>query len=88
MQRLIYCSRATQDLSPDELVALLEVSRRNNDATGLSGMLLYCSQSFLQVLEGDPDALAVTYARILADDRHTQLRLLLDAEVPAPLFPD
>lgn len=88
MKRLIYCSQATYDLAPEELVALLEVSRHNNEAAGLSGMLLYSSQSFLQMLEGDPAALTATYARIGADDRHTNLRLLLDAEVPAPLFPD
>ena len=88
MKRIIYASQATHDVSPDELVALLELSRRNNEAAGLSGMLLYSSQSFLQVLEGEPDALAATYARILADGRHTRLRLLMDAEVPAPLFPD
>ena len=88
MKRMIYCSQAVQDVSPEELVALLEVSRRNNQRSGLSGMLLYSSQSFLQVLEGDPEALATTYARIIADDRHTNLRLLLDAEVAEPLFPD
>lgn len=88
MKRIVYCSQATHDFSPDELVALLEVSRRNNQRSELSGMLLYSSQSFLQVLEGSPKALAAAYARIGADDRHTRLRLLLDAEVPAPLFPD
>ena len=88
MKRVIYCSQATHDVSPDELVQLLEVSRRNNEKVGLSGMLLYSSQSFLQVLEGDPAALEQTYARIGADDRHTNLRLLMDAEVSAPLFPD
>jgi len=88
VKRIIYCSQATYDLSPDELVELLEVSRRNNAAAGLSGMLLYSSQSFLQVLEGDANALATTYARISLDDRHLNLRLLLEAEVPAPLFPD
>lgn len=88
MKRVIYCSQATQDVSPDELVALLEVSRRNNEKVGLSGMLLYSSQSFLQVLEGDAAALEETYARIKADDRHVNLRLLMDEEVPAPLFPD
>jgi len=88
MKRIIYCSQATHDVSPDELVALLELSRRNNSRAGLSGMLLYSSQSFLQVLEGDEVALRATYDRILHDDRHTALRLLLDAEVPAPLFPD
>ena len=88
MKRVIYCSQATHDVSPDELVALLEVSRRNNEAVGLSGMLLYSSQSFLQVLEGDPAALEETYRRIGGDDRHANLRLLMDAEVTAPLFPD
>jgi hypothetical protein len=88
MKRIIYCSQATYDVAPEELVSLLEISRRNNESAGLSGMLLYSSQSFLQVLEGDPAALEATYARIKVDDRHTNLRLLLDAEVPAPLFPD
>jgi hypothetical protein len=88
VKRIIYCSQATHDLSPDELVALLEQARLHNDHAGLSGMLLYCSQSFLQVLEGDAQALESTYSRILADPRHTNLRLLLDAEVLSPLFPD
>ena len=88
MKRIIYCSQASYDFAPQELVTLLEVSRRNNEAAGLSGMLLYSSQSFLQLLEGDPVALAATYARIGVDGRHTHLRLLTDAEVAAPLFPD
>lgn len=88
MKRIIYCSQATHDVSPEELVSLLELSRRNNDQAGLSGMLLYSSQSFLQVLEGEPAALTSTYARIAADDRHTNLRMLMNAEVAAPLFPD
>jgi Sensors of blue-light using FAD len=88
MRRIVYCSQATQDVSPEELVALLELSRRNNEAAGLSGMLLYCSQSFLQVLEGEPAALTQTYSRILTDPRHSSLRQLMDADVPAPMFPD
>jgi len=88
VRRIIYCSQASSDISPDELVALLELSRLNNSRDGLSGMLLYCSQSFLQVLEGDSATLDATYDRIRADDRHMNLRLLLDAEVAEPLFPD
>jgi Sensors of blue-light using FAD len=88
MKRIIYCSQATSDISPDELVALLELSRNNNQQAGLSGMLLYCSQSFLQVLEGDEDALQATYARISVDDRHMNLRMLMNADVAAPMFPD
>jgi hypothetical protein len=88
VKRIIYCSQSTSDVSPDELVALLETSRRNNEQAGLSGMLLYCSQSFLQVLEGDDAQLQKTYARIRADDRHTNLRMLMNADVVAPMFPD
>jgi len=88
MKRIIYCSQATTDGSPEELVALLELSRRNNERGGLSGMLLYSSQSFLQVLEGEETALTSTYDRILRDDRHMNLRLLMDADVAAPMFPD
>lgn len=87
MKRIIYASQATSDFPPEELIALLEKSRSKNERTGLSGMLLYSSQSFLQVLEGDEEALAAAYARIRADARHTNLRLLMDAEVSAPCSP-
>jgi FAD-dependent sensor of blue light len=88
VKRIIYASQATTDLSPEELVALLELARQQNTKSDLTGMLLYCSQSFLQMLEGDPVALESTYARIAADGRHTNLRLLMNVDVPARLFPD
>ena len=74
MRRLIYCSQACQDFDPDLLVDLLRQARATNERSGLSGMMLYCSRSFLQLLEGDEDALAETYERIRADRRHTNLR--------------
>jgi hypothetical protein len=88
MRRIIYSSQATHDVGPQELTELLSVARDLNQRVGLTGMLLYCGQSFLQALEGESEALEETYARIAADDRHTNLRLLMDAEVAAPLFPD
>ena len=88
MKRIIYASQATFDLSPEELVSLLERARVKNEAAGLSGMLLYSNQSFLQVLEGDDETLADAYSRIEVDDRHTNLRLLMKDDVTTPLFPD
>jgi hypothetical protein len=88
MKRMIYCSQATVDFSPEELIALLEFARAKNEQSGLTGMLLYSSQSFLQMLEGDPAALEETYARIFADDRHVKLRLLMSTEVSGRRFPD
>lgn len=88
MKRMIYCSQAVTDFSPDELVALLEFARVKNMGSGVTGMLLYCSHSFLQMLEGDQAALEETYGRIVADDRHANLRLLLTVDVSERLFPD
>ena len=88
MKRLIYCSQTTDDVSPDELVTLLELARASNVRDNLTGMLLYCSQSFLQVLEGDEDALRATYGRIGADPRHCNLRLLQEVEINNRVFPD
>ncbi len=88
MRRIIYCSQATYDLSPEELVELLEKSRRNNERDGLSGMLLYSSQSFLQMLEGEEEPLRSAYERLDRDSRHTNLRLLADVEVTQEMFGD
>ena len=87
-RRIIYASQATSDLSSGDLVRLLETSRRNNLRAGLCGMLLYSNQSFLQVLEGEDAALRSTYARIVGDGRHENLRLLMDDAVDSSLFPD
>jgi hypothetical protein len=88
MKRIIYGSQATEDFSPEQLIELLASVRASNVRAGLSGMLLYCGRSFLQLLEGDEAALEQTYRRIEADSRHTNLRLLLDETVDERLFPD
>jgi hypothetical protein len=51
-------------------------------------MLLYVDGSFIQVLEGEPDAVQETYTRILADSRHHQVYKLLDEPITVRDFPD
>lgn len=88
VKRIVYSSQATSDMNPAQLVSLLESSRDNNEQLGLSGLLLYCSRSFLQVLDGDSAAVRSTFARIVVDDRHTRIRVLLNADIPAAQFPN
>jgi hypothetical protein len=76
MHKIIYASRATDPISESELELILAISRRNNSEAGLSGLLLYCEESFLQILEGELEALDATYERIAADPRHSNLRRL------------
>ncbi len=88
MKRIIYSSQAAYDVAPGDLVKLLEVARHNNARLGVTGMLLYCNNSFLQVLEGDAKALTRLIGIISEDPRHRNFRVLLDEEVPGSLFPD
>lgn len=86
MHKIIYASRATRPISAFDLEAILVSSRRNNSEAGLSGQLMYCDESFLQILEGELEPLNATYARIAADGRHTDLRQLAFVPIEARRF--
>ncbi len=81
LSQLIYASQAVHPMNEDELADLLIAARRHNAHAGLSGMLLYANGSFLQILEGEREALDSLYARIVGDSRHTRLRLLSRAPI-------
>ena len=51
---------------------------RRNAAQELTGMLLFTGNHFAQLIEGEPQVVDATLARIKADPRHAQLRVLLD----------
>ncbi len=88
MKRLIYKSRAVRDFGEGELLALLGGARRRNHDVDVTGMLIYTGRSFLQMLEGEVGAVQKVFTRIMADSRHTKLRILKDADVQRRLFDD
>jgi len=70
---LVYVSFATRDMSEDDLREILHASRKNNQPQNITGMLLYRDRYFIQVLEGEEDAVRATYAKIQTDVRHKNL---------------
>lgn len=86
--QLGYVSTAANEMSREGLIAILEVARRINRGHGLTGLLLFHAGSFLQVLEGEQDAVRETYARISADRRHTDLQLLFEEAITERQFAD
>ena len=77
MVQIIYASAATRPFTRGDLVDLLKIARPRNIAADISGMLLYHSESFLQVLEGPDKNVEELYARIERDPRHTKCLLVL-----------
>ena len=86
LSKLIYASQAVKPFSERELAKLLVAARNHNAGHGLSGLLLYAQQSFLQILEGELDELTALYSRIATDPRHTRLRLLSSTPITTRKF--
>jgi hypothetical protein len=82
MRQLLYVSNTSRDVAPAELDAILAVSRANNPALDVTGLLLYIDGGYLQILEGEERTVHQLYARIAADRRHWEARLMLDRESP------
>lgn len=70
MIRLLYISTARERHSRAALENILRVSRRNNAAANVTGLLIAGGNRFLQVLEGPEQDVQNTYDRIRLDARH------------------
>lgn len=77
MISLTYLSRAISPQGTEQLQALLDVSRARNVEAGVTGMLLYADEKFIQTLEGEAEAVDSTMSRILADPRHCDVDVTL-----------
>lgn len=75
---IVYVSTATLGLNPEELGELLDVSRRNNQRDGITGMLLYVEGNFMQAIEGARDRMGDLYQRLERDPRHHGVTKLVD----------
>lgn len=69
------------------LAGILSSARRNNPLLGITGALICRHDLYLQLIEGPADAIDTLYARIEADDRHFDVRLLLAERADERLFP-
>ena len=83
---LIYTSRSTASFKEHEIPDLLQQVRITNAKQQVTGMLLYIGGSFLQVLEGPPESVDAMFNKLLADKRHTQLRLIATEPLPERAF--
>jgi hypothetical protein len=86
LTNLIYASSATQDMSNDDLLKLLTKSRENNGRLNITGILLYRGGNFLQILEGEKDAVGALFKVIEQDPRHRQVSFLLQRPIPEREF--
>ncbi len=88
MIQLIYASAATKPFAVDDLKALLSKARARNTLYKVSGMLLYHSGSFLQVLEGPDQSVDLILNSVFKDARHNNTRTLSRTTIQSREFPN
>jgi Sensors of blue-light using FAD len=84
--RCLYVSRAATPLTPAVLDQILEQSRTNNPRHGVTGLLCFRDDIFVQVIEGGRDAVCELFNTIVRDQRHKDVRLLAFDEIPERKF--
>lgn len=88
MIRLVYMSHAVKPFSTDELMSLLRQCRKGNSVVGITGVLLYFNECFVQVLEGKEEAVNEAFQKIKADPRHRNVIELERSYIKVREFPD
>jgi hypothetical protein len=83
--RLLYCSRAV-DASPEAIEAIMQQSRHQNALAGITGILCYGGDIFLQAIEGGRMQVSELFGHILRDARHKDVALLLYEEISERRF--
>ncbi len=84
--RLLYASRAVQPHSQAILDNILAQSHTNNPALGITGLLCYSGDIFMQVLEGGRNEVCSLYNRITTDTRHYGVEILQFDEIDQRRF--
>lgn len=86
--QLIHVSHASQPLTLSALVGLMVQCRERNRVEGITGLLIYHDQQFIQLFEGESPAVAELYATICRDARNARNRVLFEASTPNRDFTD
>ncbi len=84
--RCLYASRASISTASDVVDTILAQSLRNNPRLGITGMLCYTTDLFIQVIEGGRDEVCELLNTIVRDDRHTEVRILIYEEISERRF--
>lgn len=74
--RLLFASRARKAPTSEDIEGIVSQARAHNPAMGLTGILCWAGDVFLQVIEGGREPVNQMYRTIAADARHTDVILL------------
>ena len=84
--RCLYASRPAAPLAADVLDSILAQSQKNNPPRGITGMLCFTHEIFIQVIEGGRDEVCKLFNTIVRDERNVDVRILVYEEITERKF--
>ena len=88
LHHLIYVSRAQKLMKPSDNLSLLAASKEYNSTHQISGVLVYKSKTFVQLIEGPRREVQNLYRKIRKDNRHTEIQTLLNEPTYNRYYPE
>ena len=81
LYHLVYRSRIARQVRFADAEVIAEQAAEKNQAHQVTGLLMYTTSFFLQVLEGEREVVRETYQRICQDARHEQIEILREGAI-------
>lgn len=79
--RCLYVSRPAAAITSGLISSILAQAARNNPPLGVTGLLCFTADAFIQVLEGTRESVCQLLTSIVVDPRHRRLEILVYEEV-------
>ncbi len=81
MHHIIYLSCAVAPFTSAQLQSLLMLAHQRNTELAITGVLFYANERFMQVLEGEEEAVRALYELIKCDSRHHSVIAYADKSI-------
>jgi hypothetical protein len=90
MRQIIYRSTTTANSgrAADDIPGILRQAVARNGIDEITGLLYTEADAFLQAIEGPSQSMSDLLARLYSDDRHRDLRILVDRPIARREFGD
>lgn len=76
---LLFVSALSTDAPADAVITIARQARRNNERTGITGLLVFDGENFAQLMEGPAEAVIAVADVMQSDPRHARMEILHSA---------
>jgi Sensors of blue-light using FAD len=84
--RLVYVSTCADGLQLNDVLNIVKTAQSHNQEGGISGMLCWSGEFFLQCLEGERGVVSKCFTKICADARHHSVEIIISAPTAVRWF--